>query len=827
MFIMNLTTEQKNYLAAQYKSYRKSQQYEYRKEQRRFCDFARALIYYLVNSNRFDEDSATMLVHAFAVNAKKESIKSTIESVVVDSKAKSNLLSLLDSCIYLGYTAVGKSKIELTSKQAAVVKSFLGEIIENDTIEGIKKCVKKFLDKKIPNCTTGIYSPWLHYIHPNLCPIANGAIEPFLSYLGLPKSKKGDYLYIMDLLGEAKDAAGAEDFSMLDDFLFSFNDSSQLYNRVPRFWVFNHKFEGATEKQKLDLRLQAIANNYAFMQYEYGYQHTPNVTMNWKSAIQVREGDYIFLKSDKVYAVGIAVSPRKESTLELSAEEIIKKKSNGQYISGKCKELITFTDAEVFYEDLLDGEAQWWGQRIDVDSWKYYNPNGVWMSSDEYTGGTVYDTIREVSETEGKRLINQLNKGLGMKMEVMKQLEHSHNLILTGAPGTGKTYLAKQVARLMLFGKSDNNELNNAEKEMYKRHVEFVQFHPSYDYSDFVEGLRPIQSEDGNQLGFERKDGIFKLFCKRAIEDTETIIDNFEEAWDALIAEIDDKGYVEVQLLSKKGKFLIELNEYGTGLTNRTYPNNEYEKGQWIEGKSKFFSKDQLRNIYHGKNGVPGKGHDNYRRAIVEHMKKYFGLKDYVESDNHKKDLPYIMIIDEINRGEINKILGELFYSIDPGYRGNEGRVNTQYQNMIAEDDIFYNGFYVPENVYILGTMNDIDRSVESMDFAIRRRFTWREISPKDTQKDMLLLLNDDIRQEAIERMDSLNSAILNSDYHLGSAYQIGASYFLKLKENQGFEDLWEYHLKGVLYEYLRGQRDVDDKILKLRNAFDCKSDNE
>lgn len=714
---MSLTTEQKDYLAAQYRHYKKSRQYEYRKEQRRFCDFARAFICYLVNSNRFDEDSATMLVHVFAVNAKKESIKSTIESSVSDSKAKSNLLGLLDSCYYLGYTAVGKSKIELTEKQAVAVKSFLGEILKNDTIEGIKKCVRNFTDKKIPNCTTGIYSPWLHYIHPNLCPIANGAIEPFLSYLGVPKSKKGDYLYMIDLLTEAKEASGAEDFSMLDDFLFSFNDSSMLNDRPPRYWVFNHKFEGASEKEKLDLRLQAIANNYAFMQYEYGYQHTSSVTINWKSAIQVREGDYIFLKSDRVYAVGIAVSPRKESTLELSAEEIIKKRSHGPYLSGKCKELITFTDAEVFYEDLLDGEARGWGQRIDVDSWKYYNPNGVWMSADEYTGGTVYDAIREISEKEGKRLINQLNKGLGMKTEVMKQLEHSHNLILTGAPGTGKTYLAKQVARLMLFGKSDNNELNDAEKEIYRQHVEFVQFHPSYDYSDFVEGLRPVQSEDGNQLGFERKDGIFKLFCKRAIEDTVT----------------------------------------ATG----------------------------------------------------------------------RKHMPYIMIIDEINRGEINKILGELFYSIDPGYRGKEGCVNTQYQNMLAEDDIFYNGFYVPENVYILGTMNDIDRSVESMDFAIRRRFTWREIAPKDTQKDMLNLLDDDIRQESIKRMDSLNAAIMDPDSHLGAAYQIGASYFLKLKENQSFEDLWEYHLKGVLYEYLRGQREIDDKISKLRKAFFCESDNE
>jgi 5-methylcytosine-specific restriction protein B len=208
-------------------------------------------------------------------------------------------------------------------------------------------------------------------------------------------------------------------------------------------------------------------------------------------------------------------------------------------------------------------------------------------------------------------------------------------------------------------------------------------------------------------------------------------------------------------------------------------------------------------------------------------MKKYFGLKDYANRNNsQEKHLPYILIIDEINRGEINKILGELFYSIDPGYRGEDGRVKTQYQNLVSEDDIFYQGFYVPKNVYILGTMNDIDRSVESMDFAIRRRFTWREISATDTQKDMLNLLDDSIRQEAIDRMDSLNAAIMNSEYHLGTAYQMGASYFLKLREVTNFEDLWKFHIKGVLYEYLRGQRDIDEKVGKLYKAFCCEPDN-
>jgi hypothetical protein len=124
----------------------------------------------------------------------------------------------------------------------------------------------------------------------------------------------------------------------------------------------------------------------------------------------------------------------------------------------------------------------------------------------------------------------------------------------------------------------------------------------------------------------------------------------------------------------------------------------------------------------------------------------------------------YIFIIDEINRGELSKIFGELFFSIDPGYRGKkEMRVQTQYQNLITDDtDPFKDGFYVPQNVYIIGTMNDIDRSIESMDFAIRRRFAWVEVKANDNT-EMLSKLGDS-EAKAKQVMIALNSAIWDDD---------------------------------------------------------------
>lgn len=193
----------------------------------------------------------------------------------------------------------------------------------------------------------------------------------------------------------------------------------------------------------------------------------------------------------------------------------------------------------------------------------------------------------------------------------------------------------------------------------------------------------------------------------------------------------------------------------------------------------------------------------------------------------------FVFIIDEINRGEISKIFGELFFSIDPGYRGAKGKVKTQYQNMITnETDPFYEGFYVPENVYIIGTMNDIDRSVESMDFAMRRRFAWQEVKAEENTG----MLDDlqEMKNEVIEIMKRLNNVIWNETTNTGieglsAAYHIGGSYFSKLKlylnddhsnKSAAYKHLWENHLKGVLSEYLRGMPDAMENLRKLENTY-------
>ena len=416
-------------------------------------------------------------------------------------------------------------------------------------------------------------------------------------------------------------------------------------------------------------------------------------------------------------------------------------------------------------------------------------------------------------------------KEINMKVMV-DTLIHNHNLILTGAPGTGKTYMAKQIAQLMIFGQI-KDDMNDDEKKQFNEQCGFVQFHPSYDYTDLVEGLRPVHNDNDN-VGFERKDGVFKEFCKKAILSQKTSsIDNFDTAWNLLVDYLNVNDFIDVPFISNSKKsFRVELNEYGTGLANRTYEDDAYQKGEWIKGQSKFFNKEQLYNIYRGFPGIPSGGHDNYRRAIVEKMKTEFGLKEYQKGETLSTDCePFVFIIDEINRGELSKIFGELFFAIDPGYRGEKGRVKTQYQNLVEPGDPFEKGFFVPDNVYIIGTMNDIDRGVESMDFAVRRRFAWLEVKVED-RVSMLDEKIPDWSDAAKRCMNSINDALKEKTIGLTSAYDIGPAYFLKLELYDGdFEKLWDYHIKGVVTEYLRGTRDVEEKVAALKEAFNAYKD--
>lgn len=308
------------------------------------------------------------------------------------------------------------------------------------------------------------------------------------------------------------------------------------------------------------------------------------------------------------------------------------------------------------------------------------------------------------------------------------------NIILTGTPGTGKTFACQSYAREQVSNFIYENNLEKAEgKQSAYLTVDYfiktVQFHPGYDYSDFIEGLRP-KKVDSNII-YDRKDGIFKDFCRQVVE----------------------------------------------------------------------FNK-------------------NHKYANLAESAKFF------------------FIIDEINRGEVSKIFGEAFSMIETDKRAPvdsksedvSNKVDTQYSSLIEDkdNDPFQHGFYIPENVYILATMNEIDRSLEAMDFAFRRRFSWLTVNVQDTLNEIIVnSVLDDCTNSVSKHMSEIEKSFneLNKliKKNLGPDYMLGGSYLTSLKNSSKTsvktlkEELWNNHLEPIIKDYIKGS---EDKIEDYKSKF-------
>lgn len=607
---------------------------------------------------------------------------------------------------------------------------------------------------------------------------ANNLYEPLCRYLGAETKPAGSkYEHFIELAGKLADIV--QDDPYLQPFfaqktkeyvqsnllvaqtiiwcVFSKRGQELLHGKTRNYW------SGGVTWDKGNMTREFADNGY----WRIGWTDKDanrGAKEAWSNIEKVEPGDYLAFHS---------YGGRNDLTIHYLAEVVDKDTDNGKLIIKKLPD-------DNYYRGKAPKmkKGNWFGTLLQV------------------TGSEAINTIFHIDKEDVSMIPERI-------VEYGSILNSKKNVILQGAPGTGKTYSTASLA-LYIIGQKEPEAIDgldfNDHKEVMKRYeeyrrkkqIEFCTFHQSMDYEDFVEGLRPEIVNGSSAVTYDVKPGIFKEICTNAISSSTDRIDNFDDIWVKLIDELDNNDYLMIPLLSGKKNMRIELNEYGNGLTERTYEGDIYKKGEWVDGHSKFFSKDQLYNIYRGLPGVPAGGHDNYRKAIVAYMKQNLGLKDYVDGKNESEDKNYVLIIDEINRGYVSKIFGELITLLEKDKRIGADHPISVTLPYSKED------FGVPANLFIIGTMNTTDRTTGTLDYALRRRFDFITIEADATVLDSSVpeakVLFEDVKAFIEEKkLDDLDISDL----------MIGHSYFMA-SDRIELEKRIRYEVIPLVKEYIK-----------------------
>ncbi len=384
------------------------------------------------------------------------------------------------------------------------------------------------------------------------------------------------------------------------------------------------------------------------------------------------------------------------------------------------------------------------------------------------------------------------NKEINKAVEVLK---NKKNIILQGAPGTGKTYHTASIALRVLGVKVNENDRDKIMKEYNNRfddQIFFTTFHQSLDYESFVEGLRPVVQKDNNDIPigvtYQPVDGIFKKACQAAKTNNKidicACIDKFvnDHTGENKKAEIESnngKYKLYVWRPSDDSKILNVRSSRGSQDSAPAGPNI-----------------DRIKNTALGDDENGENNWNGYARAIIKH----------VRNENKPEAKPVVLIIDEINRGNISKIFGELITLLEADKR-------KQYPVILPYSQ---ESFSVPSDLYIIGTMNTTDRSTGTIDYALRRRFAFITLESDRKVIETFYSKNSGIQKKALDLYDNVKNFI-KDEKHLCSELDmddlmIGHSYFLA-KDKDDLNMKLEYEIIPLINEY------INDGLLSVSSS--------
>ncbi|QEN03311.1 AAA family ATPase [Thiospirochaeta perfilievii] len=468
-----------------------------------------------------------------------------------------------------------------------------------------------------------------------------------------------------------------------------------------------------------------------------------------------------------------------EETMKIG--DIVAIKRGGKLIA------LTEVTSDSYYEE--DNSDIWFNLRRNVKVLDWNNnpnlilpdPRGTLKRCGNYDAPTSKIIINWHKEL-------LMNKNI---LEAKKVLKHKKQIILQGAPGTGKTYISAEIAMNLIneSKKYDNRKeiMADYQKAVEEGRIAFTTFHQSMDYEEFVEGLKPEITDEGD-VTYNVKPGIFKEMCNKAQSKIATPLSDFDlqEKIFEYVLKNKDKEYAK----SADTSFVLDYKEGNTNISFKLEKQEEFNS-------SYRFNVNTVISYIHGIKSR--KTNYSYARVLAQHLID----KQIIQVETVEAPKPYILIIDEINRGNISKVLGELITLLESDKRigeENELRVKLPYS---PEDE----PFGIPSNLYIIGTMNTADRSVGHIDYAIRRRFSFITLqSHKSAIENYYTQLADnnapsDIAIKLFEEIEEVMENISpDFDKH---DLMIGHSYFMA-KTKEDLELKLKYEIKPLLREYVK-----------------------
>lgn len=389
--------------------------------------------------------------------------------------------------------------------------------------------------------------------------------------------------------------------------------------------------------------------------------------------------------------------------------------------------------------------------------------------------------------------------------------ETKGQIILQGAPGTGKTYIAKDIAEKLIFGEVSTDkevqEENLAESDNFK----LIQFHPAYTYEDFVRGISSKVNDD-NQVFYKTENKVLAEFAEKSFKNYL----NYHKSKELLTSEFKFDSVFKLYLESLDNRFVdgkVFLNNSRAFIKqilddSFCYYHKDYDQS----GSGFHINFERVKELFlcADKDNFPSsqKFNNSTRLKVIKELLIDFKLfydaeEQKIEEQEKVKIENYVLIVDEINRANLPAVLGELIYALE--YRGKP--VESMYE-LDGNREIV-----LPPNLFIIGTMNTADRSVGHIDYAIRRRFAYVSMLPKrsiikEIGSDEAVALFDKIAtlfvKKYIEQEDILGepSEYLSPEFKAEDV-MIGHSYFLE-KNPKNLKVRLQYEIKPILREYLK-----------------------